>query len=111
MQMIPIITMIRFVVQLRDLHKEFANRELLKKNYINIILKFYVVYTRGYFCSNGVRSPCPPGRYGNIRGLTSLQCSGLCDPGHYCLEGSYDPKQYRCPRGRYGKLTYFVLLK
>lgn len=62
-----------------------------------------MILCRGYFCLNGVRSPCPAGRYGNIRGLTTSDCSGLCPPGHYCLEGSSIPTQFRCPRGRYGK--------
>ncbi|KAG5188061.1 hypothetical protein JKP88DRAFT_276023 [Tribonema minus] len=36
----------------------------------------------------GVRYPCPAGRYGNRQGETSPQCSGSCDPGFYCPPAS-----------------------
>ena len=29
----------------------------------------------------GVCSDCPAGRYGAVSGLTSAECSGLCEPG------------------------------
>jgi hypothetical protein len=40
--------------------------------------------------------PCPSGHYGNVSGLTSSICSGLCSPGYYCPAGSTSPTQYEC---------------
>ncbi len=76
-----------------------------------VMFHFRFVIHRGYFCVNGVRSPCPPGRYGNVRGLSSEECSGLCPPGHYCLSASVNPKTNRCPRGRYGMFLLIVRFK
>ena len=47
----------------------------------------------------GCLDTCPPGTYGNTSYLTSLECSGLCPPGHYCPAGTFDP--IPCPVGRY----------
>ena len=45
---------------------------------------------------------CPAGTYGDMRGLTNSSCSGLCDYGHYCMEGSISSQQNKCPAGTYG---------
>jgi hypothetical protein len=42
---------------------------------------------------------CAPGRYGNVSGLYgqgSSYCSGLCDAGYFCPEGSTSPRQNEC---------------
>ena len=52
------------------------------------------------YCNDGLRFKCPPGVYGNTSGLTNSDCTNLCPPGFYCLEGSVNPT--RCPAGRYG---------
>jgi len=61
----------------------------------------------GFFCTgDGIRTACPAGRYGQpvagLAGLTSAECSGPCQRGFYCPEGSTQPMQEPCPRGRYG---------
>ena len=42
----------------------------------------------GSYCAGGVRSPCPPGRFGDQPVETSPLCSGPCAPGYYCGPGS-----------------------
>ena len=39
---------------------------------------------------------CPAGRYGNHSGLVTSFCSGLCQAGYYCPEGSTSPSQIPC---------------
>lgn len=39
---------------------------------------------------------CPPGRYGSTFGLSTGDCSGYCDPGYYCPEGSNNSKPFEC---------------
>jgi hypothetical protein len=56
----------------------------------------------GYYCiGDGIRRPCPSGRY-SLNGSATSDCDGLCSSGYYCLEGSPSPIQYNCPAGRYG---------
>ena len=43
--------------------------------------------------------PCPAGRYGNVEGLTSAACSGMCAAGYWCGEGSTSPTQNACVDG------------
>ena len=45
--------------------------------------------------------PCPAGRFGAEGGLTSLKCSGACDPGHYCPVGATNSTFRSCPAGRF----------
>ena len=76
----------------------------------------------GEFCARGVRSFCPPGRYGTAAlesspscfglcaagrfgstgGHTTPACEGPCAPGAYCPEGSTSAHQEVCPAGRWG---------
>ena len=56
----------------------------------------------GYYCQDGIKRPCPAGRYSDI-GSTTANCEGLCDAGYYCLENSPNKTQFICPGGRYGK--------
>ncbi|KAJ1420393.1 hypothetical protein B484DRAFT_351281 [Ochromonadaceae sp. CCMP2298] len=42
----------------------------------------------GHYCSSGVRTQCPAGRYGSSSALNSSACSGPCEPGHYCPPAS-----------------------
>jgi hypothetical protein len=39
---------------------------------------------------------CPAGYYGDTTGLTSANCSGLCDAGYWCPLGSTSSKQAEC---------------
>jgi hypothetical protein len=41
----------------------------------------------GFYCAHGVRTPCPPGTYGDVSYLNSSQCSGLCAEG--CVGSSW----------------------
>ena len=37
--------------------------------------------------------------YGDVEGLTTDRCSGLCAPGYYCEPGSTTPTQHECGEG------------
>lgn len=53
----------------------------------------------GHFCEEGVRFPCPPGRFASEageHGVGADGCSGLCAAGFYCPEGSTGPEANRC---------------
>jgi hypothetical protein len=50
----------------------------------------------GHYCVNGVRLPCPAGRYGDSPGLSSASCSGVCVAGYYCPVASNSSKQVQC---------------
>ncbi|KAF0699237.1 Aste57867_10202 [Aphanomyces stellatus] len=54
----------------------------------------------GYYCVRGIRYACPAGTFGQMTGLSSKQCSGLCPPGSYCPLASALPTP--CPAGVYG---------
>ena len=36
----------------------------------------------GFYCSNGVKTPCPAGRYGATFGLSESFCTGSCAAGY-----------------------------
>eukprot|EP01031_Cornospumella_fuschlensis_P033632 gene33632-40683_t len=58
---------------------------------------------RGYYClPDGIRRPCPAGRYGGELGVSSAQCSGPCEGGHYCPTTSTSPRERVC-----GDVTLF----
>ena len=60
----------------------------------------------GSYCPDGIEHiPCPPGHFGNTSNLTDRQCSGLCSPGYYCIEGSTSSYASPCPGGFYGDQT------
>ena len=50
----------------------------------------------GHFCHSGQRFPCPAGRYGEEPGLESPSCSGPCQAGYYCPEGSVSAQEVPC---------------
>lgn len=51
----------------------------------------------GSYCIDGVRWPCPAGRYGNRRRLElDSTCTGPCSSGYYCPEGSISSRQFPC---------------
>ncbi|KAG7377735.1 hypothetical protein PHYPSEUDO_011080 [Phytophthora pseudosyringae] len=51
---------------------------------------------RGYFCNDGVRSPCPAGSYGDGNLETRSTCSGVCSPGFYCPLASWNSTARAC---------------
>ncbi len=38
----------------------------------------------GYYCTKGIKYPCPPGTFGWRYGMTDHFCGGQCAPGYYC---------------------------
>lgn len=54
---------------------------------------------RGWWCSGGVKQPCPAGTFGRTRGLTSPKCSGFCPAGFACPQAS--PEPIKCEPGTY----------
>ena len=50
----------------------------------------------GFYCVGGLRLPCPAGTYGASVGLTTSKCSGLCEAGYFCPEGSSSPSENEC---------------
>jgi hypothetical protein len=50
-------------------------------------------------------TPCPGGTYGASPGASSATCSGQCNAGFYCPEGSTSNTQHKCPAGYYGSTT------
>ena len=53
----------------------------------------------GFYCSGGVRTKCPVGRYADTTGVTDPQCVGTCDAGFFCPEGSASKQQEQCGSG------------
>ena len=57
----------------------------------------------GYYClSDGIRRPCPVGRYGSTYGLSDASCTGPCPEGYFCPRGTANATQYEC-----GNATYY----
>lgn len=54
----------------------------------------------GYFCTFGIRRPCPAGTFGNTPRLATAACSRSCPAGFYCPEGTDEPLP--CPPGTFG---------
>ena len=57
--------------------------------------------------SGGVINPnvcraCPAGRYGADYDMQDARCSGACDRGHWCPQGSTSARARPCPAGRFG---------
>jgi hypothetical protein len=56
----------------------------------------------GAFCpGDGESYPCPPGRFGNVSGLSDGNCSGVCNDGALCLDGTRTPSGQPCPVGHF----------
>ena len=53
----------------------------------------------GSYCVDGIRYPCPKGRFGNTEGLSDSTCTGYCPSGFFCPEGTSDP--IPCPEYTY----------
>ena len=50
----------------------------------------------GHFCKNGVKRQCPAAKYGEIEGLSSFACTGVCEAGYYCPPGSVSAREHQC---------------
>ncbi|GMF34147.1 unnamed protein product [Phytophthora fragariaefolia] len=62
-----------------------------------------IVCPKGSYCIGGVPYLCPEGTYGGTTGLASKLCSGKCQDGYVCPEGSTSLKQSPCPAGLYSQ--------
>lgn len=60
----------------------------------------------GSWCSAGVRRPCLPGFWGGKFGALTETCSGPCNEGYLCPEGSTKPNEVMC-----GDPNYFCPAK
>jgi hypothetical protein len=49
-----------------------------------------------YCPGDGVWYECPAGRFGNVSGLVSSDCSGECAAGYYCPVGSSQSDEHPC---------------
>ena len=50
----------------------------------------------GYYCSQGVRTACPAGTYGNMTRLQTSECTGKCPKGYWCPHATISPFSRRC---------------
>lgn len=50
----------------------------------------------GFYCRDGLRFQCPPGRFGAEVGSSNPTCAGKCDAGFYCETGSASRQQNLC---------------
>mmetsp|Transcript_22905 Transcript_22905/g.47502 ORF Transcript_22905/g.47502 Transcript_22905/m.47502 type:complete len:806 (-) Transcript_22905:6-2423(-) len=50
----------------------------------------------GHFSVDGLKYPCPAGRYGATEGLSDSMCSGECEKGYFCPPGSTHHSQNYC---------------
>ncbi len=72
----------------------------------------------GFYCPDGrMKYSCVAGRYGSTSGLTSVDCSGLCIPGYFCLQGMdishlvYGYISIRCTECFYYAMFYTCFVK
>ncbi|CAM9741239.1 unnamed protein product, partial [Ectocarpus sp. 13 AM-2016] len=50
----------------------------------------------GFWCEAGFRYPCEAGTYGSDFGATRGNCSGFCEAGFICRNGSVSPEENPC---------------
>lgn len=50
----------------------------------------------GFWCEAGFRYPCEAGAYGSDFGATRGNCSGFCEAGFVCRNGSTSPEENPC---------------
>ena len=55
----------------------------------------------GSYAFLGLENLCPGGYYGATEGLSTVLCSGLCNPGFFCPPGSSSPFMRRCGGDNY----------
>ena len=66
----------------------------------NIIPIIIIITIQGHYCpGDGSKKACPAGRYGNQQLLTTSDCSGSCEAGFYCPEGSVSSNEELCGQG------------
>ena len=57
---------------------------------------FQTICPLGHYCELGKRIRCPAGKYGGATGLSTSECSGNCDAGYFCPQGSWMAHQNKC---------------
>merc|ERR1711871_38720 len=55
-----------------------------------------LVCPRGAYCVQGNRRLCPAGRFGDVEGLSSHECSGQASGGYFAPAGTVNATQYPC---------------
>ena len=50
----------------------------------------------GWYCQGGLRFQCNAGFWGGEHAQTEPTCSGRCESGYYCEQGSTSPTQFEC---------------
>ena len=55
-----------------------------------------VIANLGRFATRGVLKQCSAGYFGSNLGQVTKECSGECEPGWYCPQGSQSPRQVAC---------------
>lgn len=58
-----------------------------------------MIFTPSQGTKRGTEFPCPAGTYNNRTGLERKEDCVPCITGHYCPQGTTNPKQ--CPRGTF----------
>ncbi|KAL7533460.1 hypothetical protein ACHAXR_010386 [Thalassiosira sp. AJA248-18] len=51
---------------------------------------------KGHYASNGIVKPCHEGHFSSSKGMFDESCSGICEGGWYCPEGSTSSMQIAC---------------
>ena len=68
----------------------------------NMLFCFIPVFVRRFLVTaTFFASCCDAPRYGNVQGLTSPECSGVCRAGYYCPAGSTSDTAFPCGAGNY----------
>ena len=79
--------------------------------YVNHLLRCLPCNVKGYYCPGGATSgptsfECPPGRYGDIAGLTSVSDCGVCAAGRYSAIAGITSAEHctgLCPAGKFSE--------
>lgn len=78
-----------YTVGRKSLPQQYQKNEDVKIRYNQIICEV------GTYCRNGVRFPCPAGKYSNTTGSSSC-LSNECEEGFFCPAESTSPRQNSC---------------
>ena len=63
-----------------------------------------LICPKGHYCFAGVKKPCPRGKYGATKGLSTPNCTGDVDPGYWSGEGAINVRSRKCFPGRYSSI-------
>lgn len=78
------------------------NRSLTEINFKFLSQIGQTICEPGHYClEDGISRLCPAGRFGSTHGLSSPTCSGDCEQGYFCPEGSTSARQFQCGAKKY----------